>query len=121
MDILDLLTLNRPGVQEAVPTKVLSRLPADLANFFVRSLDATSDLRSPKRDLLRLFLVKLFLSFFPMSLPAATDAGHYAGADYDRVSGPRLLHYLRKHARMLEPRRLLSLACDVNAGQAVAG
>ena len=80
-EILDLLTLNRPGVQEAAPTKASSRLPADLENFFVRSLDATSDLRSPRRDLLRLFLVKLFLSFFPMSLPAATDAGHCAGAD----------------------------------------
>jgi 16S rRNA G966 N2-methylase RsmD len=69
----------------------------------------------PVASLLTLTLIKAFLRYFPMSMPSASDAGHFAAGDLDRVSPHRLGHYIRG-TRLFELEQLWLIAQEVNAG-----
>jgi len=66
-------------------------------------------------SLLTLTLIKAFLRAFPMSMPSASDAGHFATGDFDRVSPRRLGHYIRG-SRLFELKQLWRIAQEVNSG-----
>ena len=42
-----------------------------------------------ERDLIRVIVLRTLLQGFPMSLPSASDAAHFAAGDFDRLSPPR--------------------------------
>ncbi len=69
----------------------------------------------PVASLLTLTLIKAFLRAFPMSMPSASDAGHFASGDLDRVSPHRLGHYLRG-SKLFEGDRLWRITQEVNSG-----
>jgi 16S rRNA G966 N2-methylase RsmD len=69
----------------------------------------------PVASLLNLTLIKAYLRSFPMSMPSASDAGHFANGDLDRVSPHRLGHYIRG-TRLFDVEHLWRIAQEVNAG-----
>jgi 16S rRNA G966 N2-methylase RsmD len=69
-----------------------------------------------ERDLIALLLLKWLFAYFPLGLPAATDAHRIVDGDFDPVTGPRLAHYLRRGRRLLQPSTLLTIADQVNRG-----
>jgi len=69
----------------------------------------------PVASLLILTLIKAFLRAFPMSMPSASDAGHFAARDLDRISPRRLGHYIRG-ASLFELEQLWRIAQEVNSG-----
>jgi hypothetical protein len=69
-----------------------------------------------ERDLIALLLLKWLFAYFPLGLPAATDAHRIVDGDFDPVTGARLAHYLRRGRRLLQPATLLTIADQVNLG-----
>jgi hypothetical protein len=69
-----------------------------------------------ERDLIALLLLKWLFAYFPLGLPAATDAHRIADGDFDPVTGARLAHYLRRGQRLLQPSTLLTMADQINLG-----
>jgi hypothetical protein len=69
-----------------------------------------------ERDLIALLLLKWLFAYFPLGLPAATDAHRIVDGDLDPVTGPRLTHYLRRGRRLLQPSTLLYMAAQTNLG-----
>jgi len=69
-----------------------------------------------ERDLITLLLLKWLFAYFPLGLPAATDAHRIVDGDFDPVTGARLAHYLRRGRRLLQPSTLLTIADQVNLG-----
>ena len=69
-----------------------------------------------ERDLIALLLLKWLFAYFPLGLPAATDAHRIVDGDFDPVTGARLAHYLRRGRRLLQPSTLLTIADQVNLG-----
>ena len=69
-----------------------------------------------ERDLIALLMLKWLFAYFPLGLPAATDAHRIVDGDFDPVTGARLAHYLRRGQRLLQPSTLLTIADQVNLG-----
>jgi hypothetical protein len=69
-----------------------------------------------ERDLIALLLLKWLFAYFPLGLPAATDAHRIVDGDFDPVTGARLAHYLRRGRRLLQPSTLLTIADQINLG-----
>lgn len=69
-----------------------------------------------ERDLIALLLLKWLFAYFPLGLPAATDAHRIVDGDFDPVTGARLAHYLRRGRRLLQPATLLTMADQINLG-----
>ncbi len=114
-DVLRLFA--EPPVVNSEPPQVLRRLAPSSRSFFERAwchLRAGS-FSGVQQDLVSLLVIKLLLRSFPMSLPTASDAHRVGGGDFDRVTPPRLTHYLRAAARVVQPRTLLCTADAINA------
>lgn len=92
------------GVFAPEQAALLGRMVANAATF-----------GEPTRSLLQLVIMNLALGAVPMSLLTASDAGHAACGDYDRISPHRLGHYLRARERFL-PAAAWQMAERVNAG-----
>ena len=90
-------------------------LAPDAAAWFAHATRHADELREPNRGLMRLLVSKLFLSRFPMSQPAATDAGAAARGEFDGISSHRLGHYLRKDPRP-DPSEAWRVATAINGG-----
>jgi len=86
-----------------------------LADRVTPLFEAARRRHEPVASLLLLTLVKAFLRAFPMSMPSASDARHFASGDLDRVSPRRLGHYIRG-ARLFELEQLWRIAQEVNSG-----
>lgn len=71
--------------------------------------------RDVERDLVALLLVKWLLRYFPLGLPAATDAHRLVDGDFDPVTSQRLAHYLGRARRLLQPATLLRMADEINS------
>jgi hypothetical protein len=69
----------------------------------------------PVASLLGLTLIKAFLRSFPMSMPSASDASHFAAGDFDRISPHRLGHYIRG-VGLFQLEQLWRIAEEVNSG-----
>jgi len=69
-----------------------------------------------ERDLIALLLLKWLFAYFPLGLPAATDAHRLVDGDFDPVTAARLAHYLRRGRRLLQPATLLTMADQINLG-----
>jgi hypothetical protein len=67
-----------------------------------------------ERDLIALLLLKWLFAYFPLGLPAATDAHRIVDGDFDPVTGARLAHYLGRGRALIQPRTVLAMAEDIN-------
>ena len=67
-----------------------------------------------ERDLIALLLLRWLFRYFPLGLPAATDAHRLVDGDFDPVTAARLAHYLGRGRRLLEPATLLTMADEIN-------
>ncbi len=100
----------------AAAPALLARLAPRLRVFFEQAWEHLrgGTFSGVERDLISLLLMKLLCRTFPMGLPGATDAPRIVEGDYDRVTSPRLAHYLSAEARVLRPTALLRAADDIN-------
>jgi adenine-specific DNA methylase len=116
-----------PGAPTAVgPSRLSARLGGPLRDLFedARMCLAGADFSGVQRDLLYALTLNLLVRAFPLGSPSATDAAHVAAGDFDRVTGPRLAHFLRRQTEFARPAAWLRMAAHMNAavspGNAVA-
>ena len=111
----DLVALRQYGARRrASPAPERSEIAPARGAAVRDALALAEDCSEPRRSLLRLLGVHLYLRSFPMSLPSATDARAAAAGDYDRISPRRLGHYLRR--RDVPLAELRRVARGINAG-----
>lgn len=106
--------IREPGTQ--LPT-VFGRMDPPVAAFLSNAWAHVQSgvFAGIERDLVTFLLTKVLLRSFPMSLPSASDARHVPEQDFDRVSGPRLAHYLSAGRRLVQPAAVLRLAETINS------
>lgn len=99
----------------ATDPAILDRLQPPRRRFFRGALQYLHSraVTGIERDLLQCLVMRLLVHSFPLSLPEASDAPHAAAGEYDRLSSPRLAHYLRNGA--ISPASVLRARADVNA------
>ena len=105
----------RLGRDDIVRLLTAARTMSSLTDQIEPLFDAARSRPEPVSSLLCLTLIKAYLRSFPMSMPSASDAGHFASGDFDRVSPHRLGHYIRG-TRLFEVEQLWRIAQEVNAG-----
>jgi hypothetical protein len=104
-------------IDGAMP-RLLERLPPPCGGFLAAAWQHLhgGTYSGVERDLVALLLVRWICRYFPLGLPTATDAHRIASGDFDRVTAPRLAHYLRRGRDLLRPDTLLSIADEINQG-----
>jgi adenine-specific DNA-methyltransferase len=97
--------------------ELLGRIPRSHRSFLERAWRHLHGgaFRGVERDLVALLLVKWLLRYFPLGLPAATDAHRLVDGDFDPVTSQRLAHYLGRARRLLQPATLLRMAGEINS------
>jgi D12 class N6 adenine-specific DNA methyltransferase len=88
---------------------------AEQAHWLDRFVARANARPEPTRSLLRLLIIKLALRCQPMSMLRGTDARAASDGDFDRVSPRRLGHYLKAQT-LFTPKRVWSIAEEINAG-----
>lgn len=105
-----------PAVSAQAPT-ILDRLDPPVAAFLRNAWGwlQSKEIVGVERDLVALLLVDVLIRCFPMGVPSASDAPHVAAGDFDRLTGPRLGHYLKVGRRLTQPSAVLGRAAAINA------
>ena len=111
------LQLFEPAPKVSAPAPaILDRLEPPVAAFLRNAWCwlHSEQIVGVERDLVALLLVDLLIRCFPMGVPSASDAPHVASGDFDRLSGPRLAHYLKVGRRLIVPSAVLYRAKTIN-------